>query len=97
MPDKPFPPPLRLPGSRLPGEPVGAGSADEARRWVATYRELLQIERAALSAMRTAMQQATAAVRDELNRSNALALEQDVDYFTARLALWEARLAKITG
>jgi hypothetical protein len=80
----------------LPGEPPVGGSIEEARLWVRTYRQLHEIESAALETMKAVMSHADQYVRDELERTNKTMLAQDVDYFAQRLALWEQRLAEMS-
>jgi hypothetical protein len=80
----------------LPGEPPEGGSIEEARLWVSTYRQLHEIESAALETMVAVMSNADENVREELERTNKSMLAKDVDHFARRLALWEARLAELS-
>jgi hypothetical protein len=81
----------------LPGEPPMDGSIEEARLWVSTYRQLHEIESAALETMEAVMSSADEYVREELERTNKTMLVQDVDHFARRLALWEQRLAEMSN
>jgi hypothetical protein len=80
----------------LPGEPPAGGSIEEARTWVRAYRQLHEIESAALETMEAVMADADEDVREELERTNKSMLAKDVDHFARRLALWEERLAQIS-
>ena len=81
----------------LPGEPPIGGSIEEARLWVRTYRQLHEIESAALETMEAVMVHADEQVREELERTNKTMLAKDVDHFARRLALWERRLAELSA
>jgi hypothetical protein len=63
---------------------------------VGTYRQLYEIESAALETMEAVMSGADQYVREELERTNRAMLAQDVDHFARRLALWERRLAEMS-
>ncbi len=80
----------------LPGEPPAGGSIEEAQLWVSTYRQLHEIESAALETMEAVMSNADEYVRDELERTNKTMLANDVDHFARRLVLWERRLAELS-
>jgi hypothetical protein len=63
---------------------------------VRTYRQLHEIESAALETMEAVMAGADPQVREELERSNKTMLANDVDHFARRLELWEERLSAIS-
>jgi hypothetical protein len=81
----------------LPGEPPTSGSIEEARLWVRTYRQLHEIESAALETMEAVMASADVAVKEELERTNKSMLANDVQHFANRLQLWEQRLAELSA
>ena len=93
--------PPRAPGTGehrglLPNEPPAGGSIEEAQLWVRTYRQLHEIESAALETMEAVMSNADDYVREELERTNKTMLANDVDHFARRLVLWERRLAELS-
>ena len=78
------------------GDPSTA-SKREAKRWVAVYAELLEMETRAIGSIRAAIAGMSREARLIAERTNLPDLEQDLDLFRTRLALWRERLAQLEG
>ena len=82
------------PAGLTEGDPLTASSR-EARRWVAIYKELVQMETNVIQSVRDRLSAMSAEARQITERTNLPQLQNDVELFRARLALWQERLAQL--
>ena len=80
----------------IPGEakPVEA-TAEQAKRWIGIYEELLRFEEGLLSVSRERVSKLTEVARREAQSSNIGALEADCNRYRQRLEIWRRRLKEL--
>ena len=74
------------------GEEQGAVTQDRARHWTAFYEELIGYEERILTSMRELSIGMTAGEKEAVRKTNLEPLEELIDDFRRRLALWRRRL-----
>jgi hypothetical protein len=83
-------------GDRMQNEDPETSSASDARRWVSVYSELVHFEEEMLIRIRERMRTLSTLAREEAERSNVPALEEDCRRFRSRLGYWEKRLSTLS-
>lgn len=79
------------------GEHPASASHQEAKRWVSVYAELLAMETTIIGSVRAALRDMSTEARHITEMTNLPQLENDIDHFRTRLALWRDRLAELGG
>ena len=79
------------------GEHPSSASHQEAKRWVSVYAELLAMETTVIGSVRAALCDMSSDARRITEMTNLPQMENDVEHFRTRLALWRDRLAQLEG
>ena len=80
------------PAEGLPREEPATSTSERARHWADFYTELIGYEERILDAMRTLSAGMSAREMDAVRKTNLEPLENLIEDFRRRLALWRTRL-----
>ncbi len=85
------------PHRMLRGENPDTPYADDARHWIAVYRELLGFKQDLLRTLRSNLGAASEEASQELLETDIPMMEAEAARFEHRIAFWEGRLRELGG
>jgi hypothetical protein len=85
------------PGRLLHGEDPGTEFADDARHWIAVYKELLGFKHDMLANLRERTGTLSEEARGEVLDTDIPVMEAEAERFRIRIAFWERRRDELSG
>ena len=85
------------PDRLLEGEDPRTLFAQDARHWIAVYREMIEFKEGLLSRIRTLLTSLPAAARQDVMVNDVAMLEDQLQRYTRRLEFWYARQWHLEG
>lgn len=89
--------PDRLPDRLIEGEDPGTSFPQDARHWIAVYRELIEFKEGILGRIRTLIATMPAAARQEAMDKDVAILEDQLQRYHRRLEFWYSRQWHLEG
>ena len=89
--------PDRLPDRLIEGEDPRTSFPQDARHWIAVYRELIEFKEGILGRIRTLSATLPAAVRQDVMDSDVAILEEQLQRYQRRLEFWYSRQLHLEG
>lgn len=83
------------PDRLIEGEDPGTHHADDARRWLVVYTELVGYKESVLLRTRQAAEVLSVESADEIRRTDLPLLEKERDRFVRRLEFWRSRVSEL--